>query len=91
MEETIGSEKFSWGEVEETEYVSYEIADTDVKLPYNPFVFDFKLSIFKSKHNYEEVGTSYPLSREKKLVFCRKKKVTKEWIDQDSIPIYLNA
>ena len=63
MEETIGSEKFTFGEVEETEYVSYEIVDTEVKLPYNPFVFDHKLSIFKSKPNYEEVGTSYALSR----------------------------
>lgn len=28
MEETIGSEKFTFGEVEETEYVSYEIVDS---------------------------------------------------------------
>lgn len=34
---------------------------------------------------------SYPLSREKRTVFCRKKKNAKEWPDSDSTPIYLNA
>jgi hypothetical protein len=77
MDETIGSEKFTFGDVQDTEYVAYEIVDTEIKLPYNPFVFDLRLAIFKSKPNYEEVGTSFPLSREKKTVFCRKKKVTK--------------
>jgi len=33
----------------------------------------------------------YPLSRNKKTVFCRKKKVQKEWTDPDSVPVYLSA
>jgi hypothetical protein len=63
MEETLGSERFSFGDVQDTEYIAYDIVDTEVKLPYNPFVFELKLTIFKSKPNYEEVGASYPLSR----------------------------
>lgn len=53
MDETLGSERFTFGDVQDTEYVAYDIIDTEVKLPYNPFVFDFKLNIFKSKPNYE--------------------------------------
>jgi hypothetical protein len=37
------------------------------------------------------VGTEFALSREKKTIFCRKKKNQKEWIDESSVPKYLNA
>jgi hypothetical protein len=39
MEETLGSERFTFGDVQDTEYVAYDIVDTEVKLPYNPFIF----------------------------------------------------
>ncbi len=39
MEETIGSERFTFGDVQDTEYVAYDIVDTEVRLPYNPFFF----------------------------------------------------
>lgn len=47
------SERFTFGDVANTEYVTYEIIDTENKLPYHPFKFDLKLVILKTKPNYE--------------------------------------
>lgn len=53
MENSIASsERFSFGEVAETEYVSFKIVETHNKLPYNPFLFDLKLAIVKVKPGY---------------------------------------
>lgn len=60
-------------------------------MPYNPFLFDLNLVIFKTRPGYEEVGTEYPLSRDKAGIFGRRKKQPKDWTDTRSVPIYLNA
>ena len=65
--------------------------DTENKLPYHPFHFDLNLMVFKSKAPYEEAGVIFSLSREKSIIFGRKKKTEVEWTDDSSIPKYLNA
>jgi hypothetical protein len=63
MEESVGSEKFTFGEVQDTEYICYDVANTELALPYNPFLFDLQLALIKVKPNHEPVGTIFPLSR----------------------------
>lgn len=91
MEESNGSGGFSFGEVADTEYVSYEIIDTVNKLPYHPFHFDLTLTVLKSKPNYEEVGTQFTLSRDKTVLFGRRKKTLTEEPDFKTVTVSLNA
>lgn len=63
MEESVGSEKFTFGEVQDTEYICYDVGTTELALPYNPFLFDLQLTLIKVKPNHEPAGTIFPLSR----------------------------
>jgi hypothetical protein len=40
MESSTENEKFTFGEVEDTEYVPFDTASNELTLPYNPFFFD---------------------------------------------------
>lgn len=71
------SDRFSFGEVANTEYASFEQPDNQPSLPYNPFAFDLTLTLKKSKSNYEEPGLRIPLPKDGLLLLARKKKSSK--------------
>ena len=74
MDASNGTERFTFGDVADSEIVSFEMIETTNKLPYHPFHFDLTLTILKNKPNYEDIGTEFTLSRDKRLIFGRKKK-----------------